>query len=62
MGSGNRVPDWFGGRDGGQGAIGKVRVNVHLAGLLGVGRVAAVLDIGVVWIRHGAGLLKLEKQ
>ena len=62
MGSGNGVPDRFWGRDGGKGSIGKVGVDVHLARLLGVGRTAAVLDIGVVWIRHGAGLLKLEKQ
>ena len=62
MGSGNGVPNRFRGRDGGQRAIGKVGVDVHLAGLLGVGRTAAVLNVGVVWIRNRAGLLKLEKQ
>ena len=50
------------GRDGGEGTIGKVGVDMHLARLLGVGRTAAVLNVGVVWIRNGAGLLKLEKQ
>ena len=48
MGSGNGVPDRFWGRDGGKGSIGKVGVDVHLARLLGVGRSAAVLDVGVV--------------
>ena len=62
MGSGNGVPNRFRGRDGGEGTIGKVGVDMHLARLLGVGRTAAVLNVGVVWIRNGAGLLKLEKQ
>ena len=36
---------------------------MHLAGLLWAGRVAEVLDVGVVWdVRNRAVLLKLEEQ
>ena len=63
MGSGNGVPDRFRGRDGGQRAIGKVGVDVHLAGLLGAGGVAEVLGVSVVRdVRRRTVLLKLEKQ
>ena len=50
-------------RDGGQGAVCEVWVDVHLSGLLGAGGMAEVLDVRVVWdVRHRTVILKLEKQ